>query len=119
MRLDAGVPVAVAGRTADPTSPSSTPTWCTSGTRPERSSTRPHEFSSETASALEKLQSKLGEEQTGSLKLGQAVFLPESVRIADGERASSVDPPSRVRRVVHATSDTLEVQVALDPSQQG
>jgi Putative peptidoglycan binding domain len=41
-----------------------------------------HDFSSATAAALKKLQSKLGEDQTGSLTLGQAVFLPESVRIA-------------------------------------
>lgn len=75
-------------------------------------------FSSETASALGKLQSKLGEEQTGSLDLGQAVFLPESVRIANvtGELGGSARPDARV---LNATSDTLEVQVALDPSQQG
>jgi multidrug efflux pump subunit AcrA (membrane-fusion protein) len=75
-------------------------------------------FSSETASALEKLQSKLGEDQTGSLKLGQAVFLPESVRIATvtGELGGSAGPGAQV---AHATSDTLEVQLALDPSQQG
>ena len=41
-----------------------------------------HDFSSATVSALEKLQSKLGEDRTGSLDLGHAVFLPESVRIA-------------------------------------
>jgi hypothetical protein len=75
-------------------------------------------FSSETASALEKLQSKLGEDRTGSLKLGQVVFLPESVRIATvtGELGGTVQPGAEV---AHATSDTLEVQVALDPSQQG
>jgi hypothetical protein len=75
-------------------------------------------FSSETASALEKLQSKLGEDQTGSLKLGQVVFLPESVRIAKvtGELGGSAGPGAQVAQ---ATSDTLEVQVALDPSQQG
>jgi hypothetical protein len=75
-------------------------------------------FSSETASALEKLQSKLGEDPTGSLALGQAVFLPESVRIATvtGELAGFAQPGSRV---LSATSDTLEVQLALDPSQQG
>jgi hypothetical protein len=74
-------------------------------------------FSSETASALEKLQSKLGEDQTGSLKLGQAVFLPESVRIAavTGELGGSAQPGSKV---LSATSDTPEVQVDLDPSQQ-
>jgi len=75
-------------------------------------------FSSETASALEKLQSKLGEDRTGSLDLGQAVFLSESVRIATvtGELGVSARPGAQVAQ---ATSDTLEVQVALDPSQQG
>jgi hypothetical protein len=77
-----------------------------------------HDFTSETASALEKLQSKLGEDQTGSLKLGDAVFLPESVRIATvtGELGGSAQPGAQVAQ---ATSNTLEVQVALDPSQQG
>jgi len=76
------------------------------------------DFSSETASALEKLQSKLGEDQTGSLDLGQAVFLPESVRIAEvsGELGGSAQPGTQVAQ---ASSGTLEVQVNLDPSQQG
>jgi multidrug efflux pump subunit AcrA (membrane-fusion protein) len=75
-------------------------------------------FSAATASALEKLQSKLGEDQTGSLKLGRVVFLPGSVRIATvtGELGGSAGPGAQVAQ---ATSDTLEVQVALDPSQQG
>jgi hypothetical protein len=75
-------------------------------------------FSSETASALEKLQSKLGEDRTGSLKLGQAVFLAEGVRVAavTGELGGSAQPGTQVAQ---ATSDTLEVQVNLDPSQQG
>lgn len=74
-------------------------------------------LSAATASALEKLQAKLGEVRTGSLSLGQAVFLPESVRIAtvSGELAGSAQPGAKV---MHATSNTLEVQVALDPSQQ-
>jgi len=78
----------------------------------------PYYFGPETASALRKLQSKLGEDETGSLELGQAVFLPGPVRIAvvDGELAGSAQ---RGSRVLSATSDTLEVQVALDPSQQG
>jgi hypothetical protein len=77
-----------------------------------------NEFSAATASALEKLQSRLGEDQTGSLDLGQAVFLPHSVRIATvtADLGGSALPGSRV---LSATSDTLEVQVALDPSQQG
>jgi hypothetical protein len=74
-------------------------------------------FSSETASALEKLQSKLGEKLTGSLGLGEAVFLPESVRIATvaGELGGSAQPGAQVAQ---ATSGMLEVQVNLDPSQQ-
>jgi hypothetical protein len=77
-----------------------------------------HDFSPETASALEKLQSRLGEGQTGSLHLGQAVFLPEPVRIANvsAELGGSARPGAQV---LNATSDTLEVQLALDPSQQG
>ena len=75
-------------------------------------------FSSETASALEKLQSKLGEDQTGSLDLGQAVFLPKPVRIAKvtGEPGGPAHPGAQVAQ---ATSDTLDVQVDLDASQQG
>jgi peptidoglycan hydrolase-like protein with peptidoglycan-binding domain len=75
-------------------------------------------FGSGTAAALEKLQSRLGEDRTGSLKLGQAVFLPERVRIATvtGELGATARPGAPV---LYATSGTLEVQLALDPSQQG
>ena len=76
-----------------------------------------HRFGSETASALEKLQSALGEAPTGTLGLGAAVFLPRSVRIAEvtGELGGSARPGARA---MLATSATPEVQVALDPSQQ-
>jgi hypothetical protein len=75
-------------------------------------------FGSQTASALAKLQSKLGEDQTGSLALGRVVFLPGAVRIANvaGQLAGLAQPGTRV---LFATSDTLEVQLSLDPSQQG
>ena len=74
-------------------------------------------FGSQTASAVEKLQSRVGEDQTGSLKLGQVVFLPEPVRIATvtGELGGTAQPGAHV---LDATSGTLEVQLALDPSQQ-
>jgi hypothetical protein len=74
-------------------------------------------FGSETAFALEKLQSRLGEDQTGSLGLGRAVFLPEPVRVAEvtGELGGSARPGARV---LYATSDVIEVQLNLDPSQQ-
>jgi hypothetical protein len=76
-----------------------------------------HDFSSATASALEKLQSRLGVDRTGSLDLGRAVFLPGSVRIATvtGQLGGTARPGAQVAR---ATSDTPEVQVNLDPAQQ-
>jgi Putative peptidoglycan binding domain len=76
-----------------------------------------HYFGSETTSALEKLQSTLGETQTGTLDLGDAVFLPRSVRIAKvtGELGGSARPGARV---LYATSAVIEVQLNLDPSQQ-
>jgi hypothetical protein len=75
-------------------------------------------FNAATAAALRKLQAQLGEDQTGSLALGQVVFLPESLRIATVSRelGGSAQPGAQV---LSATSDTLEVQLALDPSQQG
>jgi len=74
-------------------------------------------FSAATSAALRKLQAKLGEAQTGSLALGRVVFLPQSVRIAtvSGELGASAWPGAPI---LSATSDTLEVQLALDPSQQ-
>ena len=74
-------------------------------------------FGSATASALEKLQSKLGEDRAGSLQLGQAVVLPGSVRIATvtGQLGGTAQPGAQVAQ---ATSGTLEVQLALDPSEQ-
>ena len=86
-----------------------------SGRQIEPSSGR---FSAATASALEKLQSRPGEHPTGSLGLGQAVFLPESLRIVtvEGQLGGSARPGATV---LHASSSTLEVQVALDPAQQG
>ncbi|HET8893572.1 MAG TPA: hypothetical protein VFM96_05705 [Gaiellaceae bacterium] len=75
------------------------------------------DFTSATAAALKTLQAKLGEDQTGSLALGQAVFLPGSVRLArvTGELGGSAQPGTQVAQ---ASSDTLEVEVNLDPSQQ-
>ena len=75
------------------------------------------DFSPATASALTKLQAKLGEDQTGSLQLGQVVFLPEPVRIA--KVTGQLGGPAQLgAQVAQATSETLEVEVNLDPSQQ-
>ena len=75
-------------------------------------------FTWRTQQALEKLQRDKGFEVTGQLHIGDAVFLPEPVRIANviGELGGSAQPGAPV---LHATSDTPEVQVALDPSYQG
>jgi hypothetical protein len=75
-------------------------------------------FGSATAAALEQLQSRLGEHRTGSLALGMAVILPEPVRIAGvtGELGGPARPGAHV---VSATSGVVEVQLNLDPSQQG
>jgi hypothetical protein len=74
-------------------------------------------FGSETAYALERLQDALGETKTGSLALGQAVFLPAPVRITSvtatlGTGATPGGP------VAQATSTRRQVQVNLDASQQ-
>jgi multidrug efflux pump subunit AcrA (membrane-fusion protein) len=55
---------------------------------------------------------------TRQVRMDDAVFLPDSVRIAQvtGELGGSAQPGARV---LYATSDTPEVQVNLEPSQQG
>jgi multidrug efflux pump subunit AcrA (membrane-fusion protein) len=76
------------------------------------------DFTSKTEKALEVLQRNKGARATGALAMGNAVFLPESVRIAkvSGEPGAPARPGAPVLSV---TSDTLHVQVDFDPSQQG
>jgi peptidoglycan hydrolase-like protein with peptidoglycan-binding domain len=75
-------------------------------------------FTSKTEQALKVLQLKKGIGATGRLATDDAVFLPEAVRIerVTGQVGGSAGPGAPVLR---ATSDTLHVQVNLDPSQQG
>lgn len=85
-------------------------------TRSELDSTSDY-FSAETAAALERLQSKLGVDQTGSLDQGQAVFLPGPLRVSNptatlGAMARPGAP------VIQATSTRRQVQVSLDASEQ-
>ncbi len=77
-----------------------------------------NDFTETTEKALTVLQHDKDMQVTGELALGDAVFLPESVRIAKvtGELGGSAQP---VTAVAQATSDTLEVQVVLEASQQG
>jgi hypothetical protein len=76
------------------------------------------QFTSKTQKALEQLQHDEGLEATGELALDAAVFLPASARVAKvtGELGG---PAHAGTAVAQATSDTLEVQVNLDASQQG
>jgi peptidoglycan hydrolase-like protein with peptidoglycan-binding domain len=76
-----------------------------------------HVFTWKTEKALEALQDDRGFAVTGTLALDEAVFLPDSVRIA---KVSSLLGGSAQPGVplLDATSDTLEVQVALEASQQ-
>jgi peptidoglycan hydrolase-like protein with peptidoglycan-binding domain len=76
------------------------------------------DFTWRTKEALKELQRDRGLDATGALDVDGAVFLPESVRIArvTGEPGGSARPGGQVAQ---ATSDTLEVQVNLDASQQG
>jgi Putative peptidoglycan binding domain len=67
--------------------------------------------------ALKKLQAHLGIEQTGSLALGQAVFLPSAIRITTvSATLGTASMPGGV--ALQATSTTRTVQVALSASQQ-
>jgi peptidoglycan hydrolase-like protein with peptidoglycan-binding domain len=77
-----------------------------------------NDFTWKTQKALEKLQHDKGFGVTGKLAIDDTVFLPESVRIAKvtGAFGASAQPGAQVAQ---ATSDTLEVQVALEASQQG
>jgi peptidoglycan hydrolase-like protein with peptidoglycan-binding domain len=75
-------------------------------------------FTSKTEQALRVLQRNKGVGVTGGLGINDAVFLPVAVRIAKvtGQVGGSAGPGAPV---LSATSDTLHVQVNLDPSQQG
>jgi peptidoglycan hydrolase-like protein with peptidoglycan-binding domain len=77
-----------------------------------------HEFTVKTGKALEGLQRSKGLHVTGVLASGEAVFLPESVLVAkvSGELGAPARPGAPV---LSATSDALDVQVNVEPSQQG
>jgi hypothetical protein len=75
-------------------------------------------FTWKTEEALAKLKADKGFDDTGELDVDDAVFLPQPARIArvTAELGGSASPGAQVAQ---ATSDTLEVQVDLDASQQG
>ena len=79
-----------------------------------------HYFSSETAYALEQLQTKLGLTVTGTLPLGQAVFLPGAAQVSGlGAGVVPGAPVTAGSVVLTATSLTPVVTINLDASLQG
>jgi hypothetical protein len=77
-----------------------------------------HTFTSQTEQGLEVLQQDKAVPVTGTLAIGDAVFLPDSVRIATvtGVLGAPAQPGAPL---LNATSDALEVRLALDAAQQG
>jgi hypothetical protein len=72
-------------------------------------------FTAETAYALQKLQARLGLAQTGTLPLGQAVFLPSAIRVTTV--SANLGAPAG-GMVFAATSARRVVTIALDAAQQ-
>lgn len=73
-------------------------------------------FSSETATALEKLQSKRGLTQAGTLPVGQAVFEPSAVRVSN-VTATRGAPAQPGTPVLAGTSDTRQAVAQVDPTE--
>lgn len=74
-------------------------------------------FSSQTAYALERLQSALGVTETGTLALGQAVFVPTALRVTSVSAVLG-GPAQPGTVVLDATSTNRQVTIDLDASQQ-
>ena len=74
-------------------------------------------FSSGTFDALEQLQVALGVTETGTLALGQAVFLPTAALVTS-VTATLGGPAQSGATVLAATSAARQVNIALDASQQ-
>lgn len=74
-------------------------------------------FGSETAEALENLQDDLGADETGTLRLGDAVFLPGPLRISKAmAKLGGAAMPGQ--QLAEATTLDRLVTVELDPAQQ-
>lgn len=74
-------------------------------------------FGYETVYAVDKLQVALGVTETGTLALGQAVFLPTAALVTS-VAATLGGPAQPGATVLAASSTTREVNIALDASQQ-
>lgn len=76
-----------------------------------------NEFGSGTAGGVERLQAAFGEEQTGTLALGQAVFLPAAARITSVKGTLGAQAPPG-QPLLTASSTTRQVTVELDAAEQ-
>ncbi len=74
-------------------------------------------FGPATTTAVQKLQTSVGVNRTGTLTLGQAVFEPTAVRVTALSARLGVSAQTG-QTVLQASSTTRQVQVALDASQQ-
>lgn len=74
-------------------------------------------YSAATAAAVRKLQAHLGAPQTGILTLGDAVFLPTSLRVTS-VTPSPGTPAAAGQSVLSATSGTSEVLAQIDATLQ-
>lgn len=74
-------------------------------------------FTSATAAAVRRWQKAMGVEQTGVVALGEVVFLPTAIRVADIQ-ATKGAPAQPGAPVLTATSTTRVVQVDLDAQKQ-
>ena len=74
-------------------------------------------YGTATAAAVARLQGALGEAKTGSLALGQAVFLPAPLRITElsAVLGANAHPGATL---LEATSTTREAMVSIDATQQ-
>lgn len=74
-------------------------------------------FGAVTASGIQRLQASLGETQTGTLSLGQAVFLPTPAKVTS-VIATLGAPAQPGSQVLQATSTTRQVTAQLDADEQ-
>ena len=74
-------------------------------------------FTAATTAAVKKWQKATGAEETGAVELGQAVFLPGALRVAEvkAEKGASAPPGSPV---LTGTSTSRVVQIDLDATKQ-
>jgi hypothetical protein len=73
-------------------------------------------FGSETATALDNMQSALGLSQTGTLPLGEALFEPSAVRVGN-VTATLGAPVHQGSPVLAGTSNTRQAVAQVDPTQ--